>query len=82
MAPAEAQWEATVALGRWLVDELALSHVAGHSQFNEATQCPGAALLARMPVLAALLGAEYGTEGYVPAANAVDGCDCCCQTAL
>lgn len=79
-APAAAQWEGTVALGSWLVAELALSHVAGHRQFNKATECPGAALLARLPEMAALLGVEYGTAGYAPATSAGDGCHCCCET--
>ena len=67
-APSAAQWEGTVALGRWLVEALALSHLAGHRQFNQSTLCPGAALLARLPETAALLGVEYGTAGYVPTA--------------
>ena len=76
-APVAAQWAGMVALGRWLVAELALSHLAGHRQFNAATECPGAALLARLPELAAGLGVEYGTEGYVPTASAGDVCQCC-----
>ena len=82
VAPAAAQWDATIALGRWLADELALTHLAGHSQFNPSTACPGAALLARLPELAALLDLEFGTQGYVPAARAVGDCDCCCEIAL
>lgn len=81
-APAAAQWEGMVALGRWLVAELALSHLAGHRQFNPSTLCPGAALLARLPELAARLGVEYGTAGYVPTASAGAGCRCCCDALL
>jgi len=81
-APSAAQWEGTVALGRWLVEALALSHLAGHRQFNQSTLCPGAALLARLPEMAALLELEYGTAGYVPTAHAGDVCPCRCETLL
>ena len=83
VAPPRAQLDATVALGRWLVSELAVTHLAGHSQFNPSTLCPGAALLQRLPEVAGRLGLEYGTEGYVPTALAGDGCGCCgCRTML
>lgn len=75
--PPQAQLEATEALGRWLVAELAVTHLAGHSQFNPSTLCPGAALLDGLPEMAARLGLEYGTDGYAPTALAGDGCDCC-----
>lgn len=75
-APPAAQWEAAIALGRWLVETLALTHLAGHSQFNPSTLCPGAAMLARLPELALLLGVEYGADGYVPTALAASGCGC------
>ncbi len=82
VAPAAAQWEGTVSLGRWLVDALALSHLAGHRQFNASTLCPGAALSARLPEMVALLGVETGTAGYVPTAHAGDICQCCCDRVL
>ena len=82
VAPAAAQWEGTVSLGRWLVAELAVSHLAGHRQFNASTECPGAALSARLPEMAALLGVEYGTAGYEPTASAGDVCQCCCDALL
>ncbi|MCY3796211.1 MAG: peptidoglycan recognition family protein [Chloroflexi bacterium] len=75
--PPKAQLEATGVLGRWLVAELAITHLAGHSQFNPSTLCPGAALLESLPDMAARLGLEYGTDGYVPTALAGDGCECC-----
>ena len=80
--PPQGQLEATEALSRWLAAELALTHLAGHSQFNPSTLCPGAALLDRLPDMAARLGLEYGTDGYVPTAMAGDGCDCCGCRAL
>ncbi len=76
-APSAAQWAAAVDLGSWLVEALALTHLAGHSQFNPSTACPGAALLQHLPGLAEQLGLQYGTSGYVPMARADDGCDGC-----
>ena len=68
-APPPAQWQALIALGRWLVSELDLTHIAAHSQFNESTVCPGARVLGQLPALAELLGVGYGTHGYLPAAS-------------
>ena len=68
-APLPAQWEALIALARWLIAELELTHLAGHSQFNENTVCPGARVLAQLSALAALLGVGYGVGGYVAAPN-------------
>jgi len=82
-APSAAQWQATVSLGRWLVEALALTHLAGHRQFNLSTECPGAALQQRLPDLAARLDLEFGIDGYVPTARAADDCRCCgCQAQL
>ncbi len=75
--PPQAQLEATEALARWLVAELAVTHLAGHSQFNPSTLCPGGALLEYLPDMAARLGLEYGAGGYVPTAMVGGGCDCC-----
>lgn len=75
--PPQAQLQATVALGRWLVAELAVTHLAGHSQFNPSTLCPGAAMLARLPEMATRLGLGYGTGGFVPTAMVGDDCGCC-----
>ena len=47
--PPQEQLDATEALCRWLGDELAVTHLGGHSQFNPSTLCPGAALLGRLP---------------------------------
>ena len=40
--PAERQVTAALRLIRWLAAELGLTHLAGHSEFNPATDCPGA----------------------------------------
>ena len=82
-SPPEAQWKALVDLGRWLVDTLRVTHIAGHSQFNLSTVCPGSEVIARLPELGATLGLEYGSDGYVPAARVGAGCSCCgCQSQL
>lgn len=69
-APSPAQWGALVALGRWLIAELALTHIAAHNQFNEGTVCPGPRVIEQLYALAELLGVGYGVDGYIPAANA------------
>ena len=80
-APSDAQLNGFYNLSRWLAGSLRLSHLAAHNQFNPGTVCPGAALADRLPGLAARLGLEYGSGGYVPTARA--GCDCCdCQSPL
>lgn len=66
-SPPQAQWEGLVALGRWLIAELALTHIAAHNQFNEGTVCPGARVIERLAALAELLGVGYGVDGYKPA---------------
>lgn len=78
--PTQAQWDGLIALSHWLVAELALTHLAAHSQFNEATLCPGATVLEQLPALAQLLDVDYGIEGYVPTADL--GASCPCQTPL
>ena len=74
-SPAKAQWDALIALSSWLADELDLTHLAAHSQFNKGTVCPGATVLEQLSGLATLLGVEYGVDGYVPTASA-DSCNC------
>ena len=75
-APSAEQLQATIAVGRWLVEQLTLTHLAGHSQFNESTVCPGAEILKRLPDLAEMIGVEYGADGYVPTARSGHDCDC------
>ncbi len=75
-SPTRAQWEGLVALSRWLIAELDLTHLAAHNQFNEATLCPGATVLKQLPALAESLGVDYGIEGYVPTAGTGQTCDC------
>ncbi len=75
-SPSQAQWDALIALSCWLVDELDLTHLAAHSQFNKGTVCPGATVLEQLSALATLLGVEYGVDGYVPTARVEDACNC------
>lgn len=70
-APSPAQWDALIALGRWLVAELELTHIAAHSQFNEGTVCPGARVIEQLSALAEILGVGYGVDGYVPAPSSL-----------
>ena len=71
-SPTQAQWDALIVLGRWLIAELALTHIAAHSQFNQATVCPGVRVTEQLSALAEHLGVGYGVEGYRPAASAAD----------
>jgi hypothetical protein len=65
MEPAEAQLAALKALVKSLADEYAITHVAGHRDFQPGvTKCPGRNLEARLPGLARELALEFGTQGY------------------
>jgi hypothetical protein len=65
-APKTVQLETLQALGMNLAATYGLTHLAGHRDFqpNE-TVCPGAQLEPLLPDLAAALGLNYGTSGYV-----------------
>ncbi len=78
--PTQAQWNGLAALSRWLIAELGLTHLAAHNQFNEGTLCPGATVLRQLPALAESLGVDYGSDGYVPSADA--GRTCACHDSL
>lgn len=65
-APAEAQLEALRRLGAYLAEAYALTHLAGHQDFQPGvTLCPGHELAPLLPGLAGELGLEFGTGGYV-----------------
>ncbi|GAB4569432.1 MAG: hypothetical protein Kow0077_01960 [Anaerolineae bacterium] len=61
-----AQIAATHTLLNWLTRTLALTHLAGHREFNPETVCPGANLLPYLDALAAASGLIHSTTGYVP----------------
>lgn len=60
------QRSSTQALVNWATDRLALTHLAGHRNFNDDTVCPGDNLARYLPQLAAEAGLSIGTEGYIP----------------
>lgn len=66
VAPDDAQLAAADRLIGWLTQYLALSHLAGHSEFNAGTVCPGDNLAVHLNTLAERAGLIRGTEGYVP----------------
>jgi hypothetical protein len=63
--PAAAQLTSLRELGTDLAATYALTHLAGHRDFQPGvTVCPGAGLAPLLPALAEVLGLEYGTGGY------------------
>ncbi|NPV66366.1 MAG: N-acetylmuramoyl-L-alanine amidase [Anaerolineae bacterium] len=64
--PTVSQLANTLLLVQWLAAILGLTHLAGHSEFNPETECPGDHLIPYLDVLAAGSGLARGTGGYVP----------------
>jgi len=64
--PAVLQLASALLLVQWLAATLGLTHLAGHSEFNPETECPGDHLIPYLDVLAAGTGLARGTSGYVP----------------
>lgn len=65
--PTPVQLEAGRRLIDWLALRLELTHLAGHSDFNGATDCPGQHLREMLPMLAQSAGLALGTGGYLQA---------------
>lgn len=63
--PTSAQIEAGRRLIDWLALRLELTHLAGHSDFNSGTDCPGQYLQGVLGALAESAGLALGTGGYV-----------------
>jgi hypothetical protein len=64
-APTEAQIATLKAIIAHLADRYAMTHVAGHRDFQpEQTKCPGRNLAAQLPDIAAELGLQYGTGRF------------------
>ncbi len=63
-APTEPQLSSTRQMLAWLTQTLALTHIAGHRDFNPATVCPGDQLAALIDGLALDAGLTVGTGGY------------------
>jgi hypothetical protein len=67
-APAPAQVEACRRLIDWLALRLELTHLAGHSDFNGNTDCPGRYVREVLSLLAQSAALALGTGGYQSAA--------------
>jgi len=65
--PTPLQLEAGRRLIDWLALRLELTHLAGHSDFNSTTDCPGQHLRELLPMLAQSAGLALGTGGYLEA---------------
>jgi hypothetical protein len=63
--PTAAQLSATQKLVNWLAALYSLSHLAGHSEFNSNTVCPGESLASQLDTFASIAGLQRGTGGYV-----------------
>jgi hypothetical protein len=65
--PEPAQLDSLRQLAAYLASAFALTHLAGHADFQPgATLCPGKHLAPLLPALAVGLGLTFGTGGYVP----------------
>lgn len=65
--PVQAQLDTLQLLARTLREQYALSHLAGHRDFQpDATVCPGKNLWPVIPAIAAATGLAYNTGGYQP----------------
>jgi hypothetical protein len=62
--PTDAQLDAMYALNDWIVYRTGVTYLAGHGDFNDFTECPGATLSAQLPQIATRAGLVYGTDGY------------------
>jgi hypothetical protein len=65
-APTEAQLIALHTLIAWLTATLRCTHLAGHSDFNPRTQCPGDNLRILLDQIAQASALIRGTGGYMP----------------
>lgn len=64
--PTASQLNSLKTLSNCLIDAYAITHIAGHRDFQpEATVCPGENLEKLLPVLTKELGLTFGTSGYV-----------------
>ncbi len=80
-APSQEQLNALYALNNWLVFRLELTHLTGHQQFNDWTECPGTFILAQLEDIATRAGLIFGTDGYQASARA-DSCCCGCHATV
>lgn len=67
----------TQKLVEWTSQQLHLTHIAGHRDFNPGTQCPGDNLAQYIEPLAQQNNLTVGTDGYIgPVASICGCCDC------
>jgi len=64
--PLLVQLDALQSLVNWLASTYALTHLAGHREFNPETVCPGKNLMPYLDQLAQNAGLTRGTGGHVP----------------
>jgi len=64
--PSQEQIESARRLIDWLALRLELTHLAGHRDFNEGTDCPGDTLYSSLEALAESAGLTHSTDGYTP----------------
>lgn len=77
-APTPAQITNTRELIIYLAAVLQLTHIAGHRNFNDGTQCPGNNVVTYMDDFAQAANLSVGTEGYIPPTEQqANGCSCC-----
>lgn len=68
--PTMAQLTALQTLATWLARRYALTHLAGHREFNDYTTCPGTNMMALLDLIAAGAELARGTDGYIPPPDA------------
>lgn len=64
--PSPTQIDTGRQLINWLALRLELTHLAGHRNFNDFTECPGAHMLPYLVQFADSAGLTLGTSGYQP----------------
>lgn len=78
-SPSAAQINSAHIIIGWLADQLQLTHLAGHNDFNPQTECPGAMILPYLDLLAQEAGLARGTAGYQPPNDSAMGGGCPCK---
>lgn len=76
-APSDAQLTSLYALNDWIVYRTAVTHLAGHKDFNDFTECPGTFIANQLEDIASRAGLIYGTDGYVTPVGLDASCGCC-----
>jgi len=71
--PTQAQLASILALVNWLKAAYGITHLAGHSDFNPTTICPGPNMKPYLDILAQAAQLTRGTGGYVPPATPPSG---------